>query len=207
MTCIDSIRLDGFLSFPPGSPAFELQPLNVLIGPNGSGKSNFIDAFGLLAAAPHDFAAAARAGGAEEWLWKGDGGSDRARIEIVLGDGTPTRRPLRYGLEFGVVGRRVEVLDEIVEEVERLPGKDDVFFYYRFQKGRPAINVRQADGDSVKRGLRRESLLTGSVGSGATEGSGCVSRSHLGRQATADFRDLPRVDLRAGRAFASASAC
>ncbi len=159
MTCIDSIRLDGFLSFPPGSPAFELQPLNVLIGPNGSGKSNFIDAFGLLAATPHDFAAAARAGGAEEWLWKGDGGSDRARIEIVLGDGTPTRRPLRYGLEFGVVERRVEVLDEMVEEVERLPGKDDVFFYYRFQKGRPAINVRQADGDSVKRGLKRESLL------------------------------------------------
>ena len=159
MTCIDSIRLDGFLSFPPGSPAFELQPLNVLIGPNGSGKSNFIDAFGLLAAAPRDFAAAARAGGAEEWLWKGDGGSDRARIEIVLGDGTPTRRPLRYGLEFGVVGRRVEVLDEIVEEVERLAGKDDVFFYYRFQKGRPAINVRQAEDDSVQRFLRRESLL------------------------------------------------
>ena len=159
MTCIDSIRLDGFLSFPPGSPAFELQPLNVLIGPNGSGKSNFIDAFGLLAATPHDFAAAARAGGAEEWLWKGGGGSDRARIEIVLGDGTPTRRPLRYGLEFGVVERRVEVLDEMLEDAEPLPGRDKVFFYYRFRQGHPAINVRQADGDSVKRLLKRESLL------------------------------------------------
>lgn len=158
MRCIKEIRLDSFLSFPPGSPAFELQPLNVLIGPNGSGKSNFMEAFGLLAAAPHDFAAAARTGGPEEWLWKGDGGSGRARIDVVLGDGSPTGRPVRYGLEFGVVERRVEILDEVVEEVKALPGKDDVFFYYRFQKGCPAINVRQADGDDFKRGLKRESL-------------------------------------------------
>ena len=160
MTCIESIRLDGFLSFPPGSPAFELQPLNVLIGPNASGKSNFIEAFGLLAAAPHDFAAAARAGGgAEEWLWKGEAGSNRARIEIVLGDGTPTGRPIRYGLEFSAVQRRVEILDEFVEEVEPFPGKeknDDVFFYYRFQKGHPAINVKQ---EGAPRFLQRESLL------------------------------------------------
>ena len=161
MTCIESVRLGGFLSFPPGSPAFGLQPLNVLIGPNGSGKSNLIEAFELLAAAPHDFAAAARSGGgAEELLWKGDGGSDRARIEIVLRDGTPTRRPLRYGLEFGAVETRLEILDEVVEEVEPSPGKDDVFFYYRFQRGRPAINVRQADGNAPsKRYLQRESLL------------------------------------------------
>ena len=157
MTCIDSIRLDGFLSFPPSSPAFELQPLNLLIGPNGSGKSNFIEAFELLAAAPRDFAAAARSGGAGEWLWKGDGGANRARIEVVFGDGTPTGRPLRYGLEFGAVEKRVEVLDEILEEVEPLPGRDDVFFYYRFRNGHPAINERRTDGD-VKRGLERESL-------------------------------------------------
>jgi len=158
LTCIESIRLDGFLSFPPGSPSFELQPLNVLIGPNGSGKSNFIEAFELLAAAPHDFAAAARAGGVEEWLWKGAAGTDQARIEIVLGSDSPTRKALRYGLEFGAVARRVEVLDEILEEVEATPGKDDVFFYYRFQQGHPAINVRQEDGDSVKRFLQRQNL-------------------------------------------------
>ena len=158
MTCIDSIRLDGFLSFPPSSPAFELQPLNLLIGPNGSGKSNFIEAFELLAKAPRDFAAAARSGGAGEWLWKGDGGANRARIEVVFGDGTPTGRPLRYGLEFGAVEKRVEVLDEILEEVEPLPGHDDVFFYYRFRNGHPAINERRTEGDDVKRGLKRETL-------------------------------------------------
>lgn len=158
MTCIESVRLDGFLSFPPGSAEFELQPLNVLIGPNGSGKSNFIEAFELLAAAPQDFAVAARAGGVEEWLWKGDGGADRARLEIVLNLETPPRKPLRYGLEFGAIARRVEVLDEILEEVEARPGDDDVFFYYRFQQGHPAINVRQEDGDSVKRFLQRQNL-------------------------------------------------
>lgn len=157
MSYIKSVRLDSFLSFPPGSPAFDLQPLNVLIGPNGSGKSNFIEAFGLLAAAPHDFAAAARTGGPEEWFWKGDGGANRARIEVVFGDGTPTGRPLRYGLEFGVVEKRVEVLDEILEDVEPLPGRDRVFFYYRFGNGLPAINERRPDGD-VKRGLKPEEL-------------------------------------------------
>jgi predicted ATPase len=71
---IRSIRLDGFLSFAPGSEPVELRPLNVLIGPNGSGKSNFLEAFYLLAQLPHGdrFQAALRAGGgASEWMWKG----------------------------------------------------------------------------------------------------------------------------------------
>jgi chromosome segregation ATPase len=42
MTFLRSLRLDGLLSFPPGSDAIQLTPLNVLIGPNGSGKSNLI---------------------------------------------------------------------------------------------------------------------------------------------------------------------
>lgn len=157
MTCVQSIRLDSFLSFPPGSPSFELQPLNVLIGPNGSGKSNLVEAFELLAAAPHDFAAAARTGGAGEWLWKGEGSSERAQIEIVLDDGTPTGRPIRYGLAFGATQRRVDLRDEVVEDAEPLPGRDKVFFYYRFRNGLPAINERRADGD-VKRGIKRDEL-------------------------------------------------
>ena len=60
---IKQLRLDGFLSFAPGSEPFELRPLNVLIGPNGSGKSNLIEALGLLAATPHDLASAVRGGG------------------------------------------------------------------------------------------------------------------------------------------------
>ncbi len=155
---IDSIRLDGFLSFPPGSPAFELKPLNVVIGPNGSGKSNFIEAFELLAASPTDLATAIRdGGGAAEWLWKG-GDADRSSIEVVLDGETPTGRPLRYGLEFGSVRQRAEVLDEVLEEVEPRPGHEDVYFYYRFQEGHPAINLREESGDRTSRRLQRESL-------------------------------------------------
>ncbi len=159
MTCIESIRLDSFLSFPPGSPAFDLQPLNVLIGPNGSGKSNFIEAFELLASTPTDFAAAVRdGGGGGEWLWKGDGGSEQARIEVVLGNGTPTGKPLRYGLEFGAPRDWLKVVDEVVEETEPFAGHEDVYFYYRFQQGRPAFNVRDERGLFVERRLQRESL-------------------------------------------------
>ena len=159
MTCIESVQLDSFLSFPPGSSAFELQPLNVLIGPNGSGKSNFIEAFELLAATPVDFAAAVRdGGGAAEWLWKGDGGAKQARIEVVLADGTPTGKPLRYGLEFSAPSDWLKVIDEVVEEKEPLAGHDDVYFYYRFQQGRPALNVRNERGVFVERRLQRESL-------------------------------------------------
>lgn len=159
MAAIHTLQLDGFLSFPPGSSAFELQPLNVLIGPNGAGKSNLIEAFELLAAAPVDFAAAVRAGGgAEEWPWKGPAGGNSARIETVLADGTPTGRPLRHGIEFGPVARRTEVLDEVVEETDPCRGKREVHFYYRFQQGHPAIGVRQENGDVVQRSLKRESV-------------------------------------------------
>ncbi len=159
MRCIESIRLDGFLSFPPGSPAFELQPLNVLIGPNGAGKSNFIEAFELLAATPVDFASAVRdGGGAGEWLWKGEGALGQARIEAVLGEGTPTGRPLRYALEFASPRDWLKVVDEVVEEKDPFPGYDDAFFYYRFQHGHPALNVKDERGKSVQRRLQRESL-------------------------------------------------
>ena len=160
MRYIESIRLDAFLSFTPGAPGFALEPLNVLIGPNGAGKSNFIEAFELLAAAPTDFAAAIRdGGGAEEWLWKGAGGANRAGIEVVLEGETPTGRSLRYGLEFGSVRRRAEVFDEVVEDTEPRHGhEDDVYFYYRFQQGHPAINVREESGTRTKRRLQREKL-------------------------------------------------
>ena len=158
MALIESIRLDGFLSFAPGSPAFELQPLNVLIGPNGSGKSNFIEAFELLAATPTDFASAVRdGGGAEEWLWKG-GGADRAAVDVVLNGETPTGRPLRYGLEFSSVRQRTQVVDEVVEELEPRQGHEEVYFYYRFQEGHPAINVREESGNRTSRRLQRENL-------------------------------------------------
>lgn len=154
MRRIESVRLDGFLSFPPGTPAFELQPLNVLIGPNGSGKSNLIEAFELLAAAPTDIAAAIRdGGGAGEWIWKGEDHRARARIDVVLdSEETPSFGPLRYGLEFGSVGGRAEIFDEVVEEGDpSFPG------YYRFEKGTiPVINVREESGERRSRLLQKD---------------------------------------------------
>lgn len=153
--------MDGFLSFAPGSAAFELQPLNVLIGPNASGKSNLIEALSLLAATPNDLAdAVRRGGGSAEWIWKGDPEAKSAEIEVVLDrSATPTGRDLRYQLTFAPVARRLELLDEAVEETTPGRGKDGVYFYYRFQRGHPAINVRTVAGDTAQRNLRREDLL------------------------------------------------
>ena len=162
MKTIQRLRLDSFLSFAPGSETFDLSGLNLLIGPNGSGKSNVIEAFELLRATPTDFAKAVRdGGGPAEWLWKGGTEQGPATLDVELAANTPTGRPLRYRLEFTSVQSRVEVLDEAIEEIEPLQGKGDVFFYYRFQRGRPAINVRNAKGSGAgrPRRLERETLL------------------------------------------------
>ena len=156
MKTIASLRLDGFLSFAPASEEFELEPLNVLIGPNGAGKSNVIEAIELLAAMPVDFASAIRdGGGAREWLWKGPGRAVPSTIDAVLAANAPTQRSLRHRIEFSEVGGRVEVLDEAIEEVTPASGETDVYFYYRYQRGHPAINVA-----GERRHLRRETLLS-----------------------------------------------
>ena len=165
MPFIRRIGLRGLLSFPPDMERFELQPLNVLIGPNGSGKTNLIEAFELLRATPTDFAAAVRdGGGAAEWLWKGENPARAATVDIETGDPTPsTGRPLRYLLEFTSSNSRVEVLDEAIEEVKPGVGHDEPYFYYRFQQGRPAINVKETTEDGscehVERRLKRDDLL------------------------------------------------
>ncbi len=159
---VESIQLKGFLSFPPDSPPFDMRPLNVLIGPNGAGKSNLIEAFELLHAAPTDFATAIRdGGGPAEWIWKGSGNGKMAQIDAVIGP-APTKRPLRYKIDFAESGQRVEVIDEAIEEVQPgRPDRPDVFFYYRFQQGRPLINIRGngKNGQYKERRLERDSLL------------------------------------------------
>lgn len=162
MKTIQRVRLDSFLSFAPQSAAFDLHSLNVLIGPNGSGKSNIIEAMELLHATPTDFATAIRdGGGPAEWLWKGNKKTSPAILAVELCGDTPTGRPLDYRLEFTAVQNRVEVLDEAIEETEPMVGKDDVFFYYRFQRGRPVLNVRSAKeaGTGRPRRLERDALL------------------------------------------------
>ena len=165
MSFLRSLQLRGFLSFPPDSPVIELTPLNVLIGPNGSGKSNAVEAIELLHAAPTALAAAIREGGAaQEWLWKGEPTADCVSIEAVI-EGHRRIPDLRFRLDFAPSGQRTEVLDEAIEETQkRDPSKNDVLFYYRFQKGRPVLNVRNTasmpEGESrTERHLQRESLV------------------------------------------------
>ena len=159
MQFILSLGLRGLLSFPPDMKKFELKPLNILIGPNGSGKSNLIEAVELLHATPTDFAAAVRdGGGAAEWLWKGDNFPNSAEIDVDLA--IPRPEPIRYRLEFGVSNSRVEVFDEAIEDCKPRDGYDDPYFYYRFQKGHPVINIRRPEADYGKtpRNLRRDDL-------------------------------------------------
>ena len=162
MEFLRSLRLDGLLSFPAGSEAIRLTSLNVLIGPNGSGKSNLIEAIELLHATPTAFAAAIRdGGGAAEWLSKsGQVSNGPATIDATIRGVLPIPE-LRYCLAFTASGQRTEVSDEVIERTERLkPDYDDVFFYYRFQNGHPAINVRKGiEGYSwTTRHLERQSL-------------------------------------------------
>ena len=158
---IRSLRLDGFLSFAPGSDPFELRSLNVLIGPNGAGKSNLIEALGLLAATPNDLAGAVRkGGGSREWLWKGIPAADSAEIDAVLE--RKNGQDIRYRLSLGSVRTRLELLDEAIEETKRDPERDDVDdvdFYYRFQRGHPVIKVKTVSGERTQRRLDRQDLL------------------------------------------------
>ena len=67
---------------------------------------------------------------------------------------------LRYRLAFAPAGQRTEILDEAIEEVDkRHPNEKDVFFYYRFQRGRPVLNVRETSGGYGRRTLKREDLV------------------------------------------------
>lgn len=144
MRTLSELRLDGFLSFAPRSATIKLEPLNVLIGPNGSGKSNLIEAIELLSATPREITACIRSGGTVgDWLWKGQSLSTSATVQAVVQNCEPIGRPLRYRMEFAELSSRFEVVDEAIEEVQPAPGQADVYFYYRFQRGRPAINVRQ----------------------------------------------------------------
>jgi predicted ATPase len=179
---LKSLKLDGILSFPPGSEAIPLTPLNVLIGPNGSGKSNLLEGIELLHALPTAFASAIRdGGGVREWLWKGEGaigvGNVETQIDLDRNSGHQTYpvenslglvpglrsypTDLRYRLEFAASGPRVEVTDEVIENTNKTDTRaKDVFFYYRFQAGNPVINVTESlGGKRNERHLERQTLL------------------------------------------------
>lgn len=161
MRLIRSIRLENLLSYGPGVEPFELEPLNVLIGPNASGKSNLIEILSLLAAAPKDLQAPIREGGGiGDWLWKGSRKPPTATLDVTLSYSAGSM-PLRYRLSFTEAGGRFTLLDEAIENEEPVHGHPKPYFYYAFQDGHPALNVKsetdESEGRSERR-LRREDV-------------------------------------------------
>lgn len=163
---IRTIQLSNFLSYGQSADIIELEPLNVLIGPNCSGKSNLIEALGLLQATPKDLTAPIReGGGVNEWLFKRAKGTPVAEINVTVY--CPDEFiPLRYRLSFTQVGQRFELVDEAVEsERPTTPHEEDVYFFYRYQRGNPVVNARTVPSESpdirkerTTRSLRREDL-------------------------------------------------
>jgi predicted ATPase len=161
-----TFRIRELLSYGPHTEPLELRPLNVLIGPNASGKTNLIETLSLVHAMPSDLTSPIRdGGGITEWLWKGNMGYPIAEIETTVHN-PESIIPLRHRISFTVAGQRMELVDEAVEnESPSQPGEPDVYFYYRYQMGRPVVNFRSisdqesgAQAGRVKRSLRREDL-------------------------------------------------
>ena len=167
---IQTLRLQNFLSFGPASAEIELKSLNVLIGPNATGKSNFIEAVGFLRASPKDLTLPIRdGGGVMEWLWKGSDHVPTAELNATIHyPSSHGRMPLRHRIAFTMVGQRLELMDEAVENAHTESARhDDVFFFYRYNRGRPVLNAitcptDHAEGETCPRrqprGLRREDL-------------------------------------------------
>ena len=144
---IETIRLENVLSYGPGTPAFDLEPLNILIGPNASGKSNFIEALSILSAAPKDIQVPLReGGGVREWLWKGTPQTDSATIEATVRFQDIPSISLRYRLSFTAdYQARFMLQDEVVaDEQSRTPGAD-LSLHYQFRGGEPVIRVSGKD--------------------------------------------------------------
>lgn len=144
----------NFLSFGPDNAGIELHALNLLIGPNGSGKSNLIEAVSLMRSAPKEMRDVTRmGGGVAEWIWKGSP-KDAASVEWVVRNPSNSI-PLRHVVAFRAAGQAFSLDDERVENEKKQPGShSDVYFYYRYQHGRPTVNTR----DNGQRSLAQESI-------------------------------------------------
>jgi len=143
---IKKIRLTNILSFGSGGESIELGNLNVVIGPNGSGKSNLIEAVSLLQAAPRDISIPVRkGGGVYDWLWKGSKDTPVAGIEAIIQPPQSGSKDLRYWLSFTEAGQRFELVDEKLENSSPDSGEAEPYFFYRYQHGRPVINVREEE--------------------------------------------------------------
>ncbi|GAB1543405.1 AAA family ATPase [Scytonema sp. NUACC21] len=155
---IRNLRLENFLSYGSEGEEIELQPLNVLIGANASGKSNLIEALTILKAAPTDLLVPFRqGGGVSEFLWKGDKGVPVAEVKLTVD--YPNQR-LRYRLMFTVVGQRLELLEEEVENEYPYSGETNIDFYYRYQSGHPVLKIKtDSNLQQIRRSIVPEQLI------------------------------------------------
>lgn len=153
-TPIQSIKLTNFLSFGATAEPVALKPLNVVIGPNGSGKSNLLESIELLRCAPEQLLKPIReGGGVRDWLWKGGPNTPTASLDVVIANPRGPQ-PLRYVLSFTAANQRFEMVDERIENELPVDQKYvEPYFYYHFNKGCPALNIK---GDN--RHLRQEDV-------------------------------------------------
>lgn len=154
---IKQLQVSNLLSYGPNMEPVELGALNVLIGPNGSGKSNFLEALSLLQAAPDQITRPIRdGGGIQDWLHKSATAAPKqdAHIEAIIVNPNDTNKDFRYGLDFHETGGRFEISDEFLENETADQGKNQPYFYYRWNGGRPVLNTT----GSGRRELLRESI-------------------------------------------------
>ena len=157
-TLFNSITVQNLLSFGPDAEPLPLESLNVLIGPNGSGKSNLLEAIALLRGAPHSDSPfgmrslIARGGGISEWIWKGNPHGSGS-VEAILDYPSGNQR-LRHAICFKQENQVLHLEDERIENESPSQGEADSYFYYRYQRGKPVVNVAGAD----KRGLQSHAV-------------------------------------------------
>jgi predicted ATPase len=152
MGFIKNLKIEGLLSFGKTGLDLPLENLNVLIGPNGSGKSNLIEAIGLLRAAPGDMSAVIRRGGGiKDWIWKGSPAGE-ASIEVIL-ERPKGFQSLRHKIAFREDSQRFHIVDEFIENEVPNIENEEPYFYYRYQRGKPVVNVQ-----AKERRLNRESV-------------------------------------------------
>ena len=149
---IREICLQNLLSFGPETKPLKLGALNVLIGPNGSGKSNFLEAIGLLQAAPKELAAPIRGtGGLRDWLWQGEK-NPIATIAAVIENTRKPDMPIRHEISFWEYGQRFQIVAEKIENEYPFTGRVRPRFYYRNEGGR----IRLAEGQEPREEQARE---------------------------------------------------
>ena len=117
-------------------------------------------------------------------------------IEVETSPGLETDRPLKYRLSFTNVVSRVNIIAETIEKVNTQQGAKP-YFYYTFQQGHPAINIRvRTPGRRAEnRTLQWDDISLDQSVFCTAQGSGSLSGTLLAREVVPVNTDVPRVDV------------